>query len=174
MSGQVKDLPRGEKYFTANDKKYHVSKNICIERWRYYEDFQALIGFGRSFDELFQSFKKIWEALDEKGGAKVATASIVCHNAMTGVKTKLEERHHPALMICTLFCNYEGEDETVYDEEIMNQKIEDWQKEGYNINDFFSLAWTLVPGFIETYNEDLQSISSHTKKEKSSQSKDKK
>ena len=173
MNGQVKKLGEGGK-FEAGGKKYHISKNISIERWRHFEDLQALIGFGRSFEDLFQSFKQIWAALDNKGGPQVATASIICHNAMTGIKTKLENRHHPALMICTLFCNYEGEDEKIYDEEIMKSKIDDWQKEGYDINDFFQLAWNLVPSFIETYSEDFQSTSSHTKQEQSSQSKDKK
>jgi hypothetical protein len=76
--------------------------------------------------------------------------------------------------MCALFCNYEGEDEKIYNEEIMKSKIEDWQKEGYDINDFFSLAWTLVPSFLEIYKDDLANISSHTRKERSSQSKGKK
>ena len=174
MSGQVKRLDLTKKYFEANGRKYHVTKNMCIERWRHFEDLQALIGFGRSFEDIFKSFKQIWEALDEKGGAKVGTASIICHNAMTGIKTKLEERHHPALMICALFCNFEGEDEQIYDDEIMKSKLEDWQKEGYDINDFFQLAWNLVPSFIETYREDLANTLNHMKPEKSSPSKDKK
>jgi len=174
MSGQVKRLNLKKNYFEANGKKYHVTQNICIERWRHFEDLQALIGFGRSFEDLFTSFKQIWEALDEKGGARVATASIICHNAMTGIKTKLEERHHPALMICALFCNFEGEDEKIYDEEIMKTKLEDWQKEGYDVNDFFQLAWNLVPSFIETYSEDLVSTSNPTKQKQSSASKGKK
>lgn len=171
---EVKKLDLTQTSFTANGKKYHIRRSLCIERWRYFEDLQALVGFGRSFDDIFIAFKEIWNALDDKGGAKTATAAIICHNAMTGIKTKLEQRHHPALMICTLFINYEGEDEKIYDEEIMKQKIEDWQKEGYDINDFFQLAWNLVPSFIEHYSEDIQNTSSLTKKTPSSRSKGKK
>ena len=171
---ELKHLDQAKSTFEANGKKYRISKSLCIERWRHFEDLQAMVGFGRSFDDLFKSFKDIWSALDEKGGAKVASASIICHNAMTGIKTKLEERHHPALMMCTLFINYDGEDEKVYNEETMKSKIDDWQKEGYDINDFFTLAWSLVPSFIETYNEDIASTSSHTEKEQSSPSSDSK
>ena len=171
---EVKRLDMSKSYFEANGKKYHVTKNLCIERWRHFEDLQAMVGFGRTFEDLFTAFKDIWAFLDEKGGAKVASASIVCHNAMTGIKTKLEERHHPSLMLCALFINYEGEDEKVYDEEILKAKINDWQEEGYDVNDFFQLAWNLVPSFIETYNEDIVNTSNLTKKEQSSQSKDKK
>ena len=171
---ELKHLDQTKSYFEANGKKYHISKSMCIERYRHFEDLQALVGFGRNFEEIFTAFKDIWSALDEQGGAKVATASIICHNAMTGIKTKLEQRHHPALMLCTLFMNYEGEDEKVYDEEVMKSKIEDWQTEGYDINDFFTEAWSLVPSFIETYKEDIVNTSSHIKKEQSSQSKGKK
>ena len=171
---EVKHLDQTKSYFEANGVKYHITKNLCIERWRHFEDLQALVGFGRSFEDLFTAFKDIWSALDEKGGAKVASASIICHNAMTGIKTKLEQRHHPALMICALFINGEGEDEKVYDDEVMANKVKNWQTEGYDINDFFQLAWSLVPSFIETYSEDIASTSSHIEKEQSSPSKDKK
>ena len=171
---EVKHLDQTKSYFEANGKKYHITKNLCIERWRHFEDLQAMVGFGRTFEDLFTAFKDIWSALDEKGGAKVASASIICHNAMTGIKTKLEERHHPSLMLCALFINYEGENEKEFNEEVMKSKINDWQEEGYDINDFFRLAWNLVPSFIETYKEDLVSTLNLTKKEQSSQSKGKK
>jgi hypothetical protein len=168
---KVKRLPLDAKYFEANGKKYHVTDRLSVERWRYFEDFQALVGFGRSFDDIFQNVKKAYEKLQDP---KIADASVILHNILIGVKEKLDNRHHPALMLCALFVNSEGENEKVYDEEIMNTKIADWQKEGYDINDFFQLAWNLVPGFIEHYKEDLQSISSHTKGTKPKASKDKK
>lgn len=171
---KLKELPLDVKRFEANSKKYYISKSLSVERWRYYEDFQALVGFGRSYDDVFNSYVKIWEALDDKGGPKVATASLICHNAMTAIKQKLDERHHPALMICTLFVNYEGEDERIYDEEIMNSKIRDWQEEGYDISSFFRMAWNLVPGFIASFNADIHDTLNLTKKEKSSTSKGKK
>ena len=96
------------------------------------------------------------------------------HAPILEFKEKLDQRHHPALMICALFVNADDEDQKVYDEAVMNSKIEDWQKEGYDVNDFFHLAWNLVPSFIEVYKEDLQSISNPTQGKKSKASKDKK
>lgn len=158
-------------HFEANGKKYYVTKSLSVERWRYFEDYQALVGFGRSFQDIFDNVKKAYEALQHP---KIADASVVLHNILIGIKEKLDKRHHPALMICALFLNYEGENEKIFDEEIMNTKIEDWSKEGYDINDFFQLAWNLVPGFIEHYKEDLQNISSRTKEAKHSALKGKK
>ena len=56
----------------------------------------------------------------------------------------------------------------------MKSKINDWQQEGYDVNDFFQLAWNLVPSFIENYKEDLVNTLNLTKKEQPSQSKDNK
>lgn len=168
---EVKKLPLDVKTFEANGRKYHVSKMLSVERWRHFEDFQALVGFGRSFDDIFQNVKKAYEALQHP---KIADASVVLHNILTGIKEKLDQRHHPALMMCTLFVNYEGEDERIYNEDIMNRKIEDWQEEGYDVNSFFSLAWNLVPGFISIYKEDLENTLSHITQEKSTGSKSKK
>jgi len=168
---ELKKLPVDATRFEANGRKYHIAESLSVERWRYYEDFQALVGFGRSFDDVFQNVKKAYEALQHP---KIADASVILHNILTGVKEKLDQRHHPALMICTLFINYEGEDEKIYDEEIMKTKIEDWKQEGFDVNDFFTIAWNLVPGFIKTYKEDLENTLNRTQKKKSSQSKDKK
>ena len=40
-----------------------------------------------------------------------------------------------------------------------NTKIDDWNKEGYDVNDFFVLASNLVRGFLPIYGEIFQSIS---------------
>ena len=66
MSEQVKEvkrLPLDVTTFEANGHKYHISKMLSVERWRQYEDLQPLIGFGRSFQDLFDSVKKAYEAL---------------------------------------------------------------------------------------------------------------
>ena len=171
MSEQVKRLPLDAKTFTANGTEYHVSKMLSVERWRQYEDLQPLIGFGRSFQDIFDNVKKAYEALQHP---KIADASVTLHNILVGIKEKLDQRHDPALQICALFVNAKGENEKVYDEEVMKRKIEDWQKEGFAIQDFFTLAWNLVPGFIDIYKDDLQDISSLMKAKESTGSKKKK
>jgi len=168
---EVKKIDLSKPYFEANGKKYRVSKSLCVERWRHFEDLQALVGFGRSHDEIFKMVKKAYEALQHP---KIADASVTLHNILIGMKEKLDQRHHPALLICALFINADDEDQKVYNEETMNRKIEDWQKEGYDVNDFFQLAWNLVPSFIENYRDVLQNTSNPTQEKKSKVSKGKK
>jgi hypothetical protein len=161
MSGQVKRIDFSLPYIEACGVKYHVKKTLSVDRWRQFEDLQAKVGFGKSFQELFDSVRKAYEKLQEP---KIADASVILHNIMLGVKDKLDKRHDPALQICALFINGEDEDEKVYDEEVMNKKIENWRKEGYAIQDFFTMAWNLVPGCIEIYEEDLKNTLNQVKK----------
>jgi len=168
---EVKRLPLDKPHFEANGKKYHISKMLSVERWRQFEDLQMMVGFGKGFQDFFDQIKKAYEALQHP---KIADASVILHNLMLGVKEKLDKRHDATLQICALFINGDGEDEKVYDEDTMNKKIEDWGKEGYAMQDFFTLAWNMVPGFIDVYNEDLENTLKHMKQVKSSQSKDKK
>lgn len=149
---EVKRLPLKEKSFKANGHEYTIVDTMSIERWKYLEDFQDLLGWGRSFDDMFKQLRRVYELMDE---GKQNEPRIIIHNLLTGVKDKLEKRYHPALMLCTLFVVREDEDQTVYDEEFMKGKIKDWTEEGYDVNDFFQLAWTLVPGFIKHYQDDL-------------------
>ena len=149
---EPKRLPLQPKSFMANGNEYTIVDTMSIERWKYLEDFQELLAWGVGFDELFKQLKKIYTLLDEN---KQNEPRIIIHNLLHGVKNKLENRYHPALMLCTLFIVRKDEDQTVYDEMFMNEKVNDWKLEGYEINDFFQLAWTLVPGFIKHYQDDL-------------------
>jgi len=168
---EVKRINFNLNYFEAGGVKYHMDKTLSVERWRHFEDLQPLLMMGRSAQEIFDQVKKSYEALQHP---KIADASVVLHNLMLGIKEHLEKRYHPALMIAALFFNADDEDKKNFDEELMHSKIEIWQGEGYAMEDFFTVAFNLVPGFMKVYEEDLQNISSHIKKEESKASKGKK
>ena len=86
----------------------------------------------------------------------------------------MENRTHPIFQLCALFINREDEDINVYDEQIMNDKIEDWKKEGYAATNFFRLAFNLVPNFIPTFQEVSGDTSKKAESEKKSISKEQK
>lgn len=155
----VKPIPTDSPTFPANGKTYSITEEISVERWQHFEDLNALVGIGRSFNEIFTDIREAYEFLNK---GKQADCAVKLHNLMTGVKSKLDGRHHPALMICALFINYEGEDTAIYDEKIQQQKINDWQTEGYDMKSFFQLAWRFVPKYIDVYNEDLENILSQS------------
>lgn len=168
---EVKRMNFNLPYFEACGIKYHMNKVLSVERWRKFEDLQPLLMFGRSAQDLFNMTKRTYEKYNE---GKYADGAVLLHNMMLGVKEHLEQRYHPALMITALFFNAEGEDQKTFDEDLMNKKIENWQKEGYAMEDFFTVAFNMVPGFMKIFEDDLKDISSHIEKETSKASKDSK
>lgn len=152
--------------FKAKGKTYKIYSTLSIARFIEFEKLQAEVGFGFTFDQFFNKLKDTYEALNK---GKLADAAVKVHNMLTGIADKIDRRKHPVLMLCALFICEEKEDRSKYDEKVMTQKIQDWQEEGLEIQDFFTLAFNFVSGFIPAYNEISQSISSQ-KKEKNATS----
>ena len=66
------------------------------------------------------------------------------------VLRSLEEKDDPALRMCALFIDEEGEDPTVYDEGKMKEKIDCWASE-LSVTPFFQLAASIVPAWTAAY-----------------------
>lgn len=146
---QVKKLEAKDKTFTANGKKYTLSDMISVARWKEYEKLEPELSYGVTFSAMYKNLSILWSYLNER---KFADAAVVCHNLMAGVKdVDNDKRIHPALLMCALFINREGEDTAAYSREIAEEKILDWQEEGLNMMDFFTLALNTIHGFRETY-----------------------
>jgi len=168
---EVKRINFNVPYFDAGGVRYHMNKTLSVERWRAFEDLQPLLMLGRTSQDIYNQTVKAYEKLQEP---KIADASVLLHNLILGLKDHLEKRYHPALMITALFFNAEDEDKKTFDDDLMKAKIESWQQEGYAMEDFFTVAFNLVPGFMKIYEDDLQNISNQIKKAEKEVSKDKK
>lgn len=144
------------KAFEVGGVKFFVEDTLSVSRFREFEKLQIEVGFGRDFAEIFAGFSKIYEAL-QKG--KVADAAVICSNYLEGVKGPLAGRANPVLRLCALFINTEGENKKTYDERDTIKKIDIWEKAGVDMSFFFSLAITLIPGFMKAYKESLVNIS---------------
>jgi hypothetical protein len=62
-----------------------------------------------------------------------------------------------------LFINTEDEDATIWNQDLMNAKIEDWKIEGIAIQDFFQFALNSVNGFIGIYKKMSEATSEKIK-----------
>lgn len=151
---ELKTLDLSTKQFTANGKKYIISDKISIRRYAEYQKLLPKLTYGLGFDEIFKALKNAYAHLNKQN---FADSAIIIHNLMNGVSNVEESsRIHPALKMAALFINVEGEDIKDFDENLINEKIEDWTKEGYNISDFFTLALSSIKGFREAFQEYTQ------------------
>lgn len=148
------DFEKGS--FEADGRTFIIRDNLTIERWQAFEELQTSMGLNLSFKQVFDKLKVAYEHFN---GGKFADGSVVLHNLMSGIADRVDNKIHPALEICALFIVEKDEDVAVWDRSIAKSKINAWKKEGYDMQDFFSLAVSLVQGFTETYVEYMDSIS---------------
>lgn len=152
MSNKIKKLPRTDgkinPSFEANGKTYYIESSINIKRYTEFEKMQLEVGFGASFAEVFGALKNAYNLANEQ---KFADLAVLLYNTMNGIKKSSSERYNSALTMCTLFVNTEGENRTVWTKEEAQIKLNDWSKEGYDVNDFFLLAVNSIHNFAEAY-----------------------
>ena len=153
---EVKRLKLEDNTFMANGVKYYYSSRMCIDRFMEFERLQAHVGFGKDFKHIHEKLVKCYNHLNKN---ELADGAVIVHNLVNGIAMNLEKREHPMLEMCALFINREDEDTAVFDEDMNKQKIADWKKEGYSVEDFFQLAFNFVEGFIPIYNDLIQNIS---------------
>jgi hypothetical protein len=156
------DISKGE--FTANGVNYLIRYSLTVERWKIFEKLQNHFAFGLAFSEIV---RRLDQAIDFANKGKGVEAWNVIYNLKEGIAYRLEDREHPTLLLLTLFIITENEDITTWSEEDAKIKVMNWNKEGYDVNDFFSFAANLVPNFLPVYGEIFQSISPMETKVKS-------
>lgn len=147
--------------FTANGRNYKVTTSLSVTRWVLFEIFQVELGFGVSFSDMVRTLNKIY-ADANKG--KLADVAVTTYNALDGIKTRLEDRTHPVLKICSLFINYEGENAGQWDEDLAKEKQADWMAEGMSMDYFFHFALTAVENLSVVYEEISRSTSKFIQK----------
>jgi hypothetical protein len=160
---QVKRIDFNKNSFTAGGVEYFIARSLTVSRFMEFEKYQNHVGFGFSFSEVYEKLTKVYKHLDKN---EQNEPRIILHNLLNGIKDKLENRVHPALMMCTLFINEKDEDVSEWNEDIATRKIENWNKEGIDVADFFTLAINLVDGYLEICEQLTQSSSKIEKKAK--------
>lgn len=152
----LKPLAAGTVKFPANGKEYIIEQQVSFDRWIQYEEIQEELMWGLTPKEQFNNLQKI---IDEANEGNIANVGIIAREQMLGVKRKLDKRWPTALRMCALFCNTADEDRKTITEEMINIKIADWRAEGYDINSFFTLALTTIPGYLDILNSITRDIS---------------
>ena len=151
---ELRTIDFSKKHFECGGKKFYVKDTLSFARYRELQKLNLEFGYSATFHDVFKHIREAWDLLNT---TKLGEAAVVLHNIMYGV-VSLEDKDDPALRLCALFIDEEGEDVTVFDEGLMREKIECWSKE-LDIAPFFQLAVTLTPGWMPAYKIVTQSSS---------------
>ena len=141
-----------EKHFECGGRKFYLRESLSFTRYRELQKINLEFGYSATFHDLFKRIREAWDLLN---ATKLGEAAVVLHNVMYGV-VNLNEKDDPALRLCALFIDEDGEDPTVFDEGKMAEKIECWGKE-LAVDPFFHLAANLVSGWISAFQRISQS-----------------
>jgi hypothetical protein len=156
----LREIDFSKKYFECDGRKFYVRDSLSFVRYRELQKLNLEFGYSATFNDIFKNIRTAWDFLN---ATKLGEAAVVLHNIMYGV-VSLEEKNDPALRLCALFIDEDGEDPTVYDEGKMREKIECWSKE-LAVLPFFQLAANLVPGWMNVYKIVTQDGSEQAAKE---------
>lgn len=146
----TKKIDFKEGSFIADGRKFIITDTLPVDYFIEFERLQNSMGFNLGYKQIFDKLKEIYSLLNSN---KIVDGGIKLYNLMGGIAEKVDGKIHPALEICALFIIEEGEERTLYNKEVTKSKVDAWRKEGYDMQDFFSLAIGLVAGFTESYVE---------------------
>jgi hypothetical protein len=141
---ELRTINFDNKFFECDGRKFYVKESLSFARYVELQKLNLEFGFSGSFYDIYKNVKTAFDYLNTM---KPAEGAVVLHNILKGI-VSLDDKDIPALKICALFIDEEGEDPTVYDEGKMKEKIDCWGKE-LEILPFFQLAANLVPHWIE-------------------------
>lgn len=143
---ELRDVNFDKGHFECQGRKFFKKESLSFNRYRELQKLILEFGYNATFVDIFKNLNKAWDYMNAK---KDGEAFIVINNIMVGIKS-LEEKYDPALRICALFIDEEGEDPTIYDEGLMREKIDCWARE-LSVLPFFQLASNVVPHWINAY-----------------------
>lgn len=149
-----------QRHFECQGRKFILKESLSFVRYRELQKLNLEFGFSATFYDIFKNIETAWNLLNS---VKLAEAAVVLHNIMHGV-VSLDEKEDPALRLCALFIDEEGEDPTKYDEAKMKEKIDYWKE--LDVSPFFQLAADLIPKWLQSYNLISQNGLSQPQKEK--------
>ncbi len=149
-----KRLPRDEvtgaflPVFVANGKEYYIkADHISPRRWTCFQQLSVEIESGKSIRQIGEWISEHIRLLNAYPRGKAEFTEISQHTTQfaEALQAFSSERYNSALYLCTVFAVTEGEDLTRWDVASATAKIDEWNNEGYSVDDFFSLAAVFTP-----------------------------
>ena len=137
MAEQIKNIEPGARELYANGRRFVIHETLTVDGFQKMEELRLEIETGTTAAD---AVKTIGKAVDALKSNNVFTASVHCYNATASLERIAAKVPHPLLLMLTLFVRPEGSDLSNWNEADAILWLEDLNKEGYNINDLFTLA----------------------------------
>ena len=158
--------------FTAGDETYYIQPNLSVIRYVEYLKRVPRLTFHTTFKGMYDTLHKIYNVTASGNDMiyAIQQARELSWNQLDAIQ-RFDEHELPDIIdFVALFCNKEGEDVGQFDISIHENKKTMIAKEGYAIQDFFTLAFHLIESFSEGYQKIQETIARITEGGQSSRS----
>lgn len=150
----ARELPPDTTQFEANGVIYTLDENMTLARYRLFERYRMEVGFGVTVGSMFNDINAVLQFLERgfQGELVVGQAMNKLHNLLFGMKNG-DEKYPPAVWMCSLFFNAPGEDVRQFDEQVMIEKIKNWEEAGIPARFFIYKACSMIADYSRIYEE---------------------
>lgn len=147
--------------FEANGKTYYIrTPEMGIGFTRYTEllKMTSVVGYGSTLAEQQANWKKVNEMLNKFYRGENNMGQIFSHvqAQANGIFEDHKRVYNYAFWVCCLFIVQKDEDLTQWNTQEQEEKIKDWDAEGYNERDFLACALLGLQAFSKGPSESLQ------------------
>ena len=151
---EMKRIDFASGQFEANGKTYYLESQLTIGRYCEFVILQRELATGMTIDEIYKSMAALRKLLNDMRfvDAAVHTNNFINHCV------NLKQKEPTVLKLCTLFINEKDEDRSKWGNDTVVRKLKDWSDAKIDVQDFFSIALTLVPTFTTAYNSFTHAI----------------
>ena len=139
--------------------KFFFEPHISVERYRAMQKIELEMSYALSFKSLHGGLKELYASMNKM---EFVESAVKLRDLIEGTHRIDDEANYPSIMrYSALILNTEDEKRTIYDEQLINSKIDLWVRGGVPIQSFFQIALHSVNGLMENYKENT--LNSSTK-----------
>lgn len=125
-------------------------ESITTGRFAHYEIQSLMFAFGSDFKTFYTKLIEIQKSINNvKVLGDMIKISDDVKELLAGIGNYADSNVPKIIRFCSLFCNADDEDKSTINENIYQQKMEDWKE--IPIEGFFLLATEVIPLFKEVY-----------------------
>jgi hypothetical protein len=132
-------------------KVYKIEPDrIKINRLKEYEILSLMLAFNSDFKTFYSVLTDVISQIEKMTSiGQIFSILSKLKNLVAGIGNYTQNPEPKIIRFCALFCNYEGEDTSIFTDEQVKQKYDDWGN--IDAKDFFLLVSECIPEFRDAY-----------------------
>lgn len=156
MTEEIKHLDASARSFEANGRKYIIYADLTEGLYEKLEEFKIEMSCGNTAGEMLALAQKAYNCLNSH---KFADGAVHLYNLINGGESITEKRRRAWALVFTLFVRPEGVPIHEWSQELAEEWLNDFDKEGISAASLFHRATGLLTNFVLDWKPSSQDTS---------------